>query len=189
MCAFASGTAGLGEANAKGAKNLLVTLGRIWEIPSYQCQLLRSVVRLNIGQCQCCALGPPHHGCELSAQEPLHCPPWWSEDVFSVFILSLILFVCVFSPFQIGDSITCPWSLGQSNIWLTRIIPKNLPFLLTLRLYYQAKLLCEGLSSLKMRYFPRIMFNLSSKSTSLSSDPLGHSNSLPDILRWVLLML
>lgn len=36
-----------GEANAKGAKNLLVTLGRIWEIPSYHFQLPPPMVKAN----------------------------------------------------------------------------------------------------------------------------------------------
>lgn len=36
-----------GKANAEGAKNLLVTLGRIWEIPSYHCQLPLPMVKAN----------------------------------------------------------------------------------------------------------------------------------------------
>lgn len=155
MWSFAPRTADSGEVNAKGAKNLLVTLGRCWESPSRHCQLPPPIIKATQCIVPTSLTWPFYHDSFLRVPKPLHFLPWCGENLFSVFILSIILFLCMFNPLFLGDSIMSPCRLGQRKIWLTEIIPKNPPSRLTLKLLY------EGFFSLRVSYFTKVIFSLS----------------------------
>lgn len=107
---------------AAAARDLLVTLGRCWEVPSHHCQCLPSVI-------------------EVAMSFPLPMLPWslpqctktilfpylYAVNLSSVFILNLVLSVCIFGLFLLGHVIMGPRGLGLRKIWLTGITLKIFP--------------------------------------------------------------
>lgn len=130
---FAPGTADSYEVNAKGAKNLLVTLGRCWENPSYHCQLPPPAIEATQCRVPMPLTGPTLPWLLPQFTKIPYFLPWCGKNLFSVFILSLILFVCVFNPFFLGDSIMSPWGCARGKFdWNHTEKP---PSCLTLQLY------------------------------------------------------